>query len=132
MTVNLQKTQYISLLSGFKNKNNYSLSHDVASYNLSAGQAVQVIINLVFSNPDAVLGNLSSTQVKYDGIESFWRLINGFGFSQQATYEIGSLTYFSPTTYTLYTYLANETGGNITSPAFTIRIRLNMYDMPFV
>lgn len=136
MTVNLQKTQYISSLSGFKNKFGYNVTNATPGYSLGAGQFVAITTTLTFINPGAVIGDISSVQIKLDGLETFWRNLEGmfwveFPDSTTPTYEVGALTFFTPTTHSVYVYIANETGGTINIPAFTIRYRLNTYDAPF-
>lgn len=136
MTINLQKTQYVSLLSGFKNKFGYNVTGAISGFSLPAGEFVAISAILTFQNPGAVIGDISSVQIKLDGLETFWRNLEGmfwveFPNSSAPQYEIGCLTFFTPTTHTVYTYIVNETGGAINIPSFIIRYRLNTFDSPF-
>lgn len=136
MSVDLQKTQYVSTLSGFKNKYLYDVSSAIPGYSLTVGTYVAVTITLTFLNPGAVLGDISSVQIKYDGLDTFWRVVEGFVFTDYPSsavrdYEITTLTYFTNTSYIIYMYIVNETAGTVVVPAFTFRYRLNTFDSPF-
>lgn len=136
MPIDMQKTQYVSLLSPLKNKLGYEVTNALPGYALAAGTFVSIATTLRFRSPGIVLGDISNVQLKYDGLESFWRKIDGYVFSSYpsfsaAQYEIGALTFFTATTHTLYVYIANQTGGVVNVPAFTLRYRLNTFDAPF-
>lgn len=136
MPINLEKTQYVSLLSGFKNKFGYNVTNVTPGYSIPVGQFVAITTTLTFVNPGAVLGDISSVQVKLDGLETFWRTIEGytvirFPNSAAPQYEVGIITFFTATQHTVYIYIVNQTGGTVNVPAFTIRYRLNTFDTPF-
>lgn len=136
MPIDLQKTQYISSLSGFRRKFTYNVTNPLPGYSLPTGTFVAIQTDLTFTNPGAVLGDISSIQIKYDGLETFWRHLDGFVFSQYPNfvspdYEITALTFFTPTQHSLYIYIVNQTAGTVNVPAFTLRYKLTTYDTPF-
>jgi hypothetical protein len=58
-------------------------------------------------------------------------VITAFPDLTSPNYEIGTLAYFSGTTLTLFTYIANQTGGSVVVPAFSLDYRINLYIAPF-
>lgn len=136
MSIDLQKTQYVSSLSGFKNKFGYEVTSVLPGYSIGVGRFISVDTVLTFVNPGVVIGDISSVQIKYDGLETFWRTLDGFVFTEfphpnLPDYEIGAVTFFTPTQHHVYLYIVNQTGGTINVPSFTLRYRLNTFDAPF-
>lgn len=134
--VDMQKTQYISNLSGFKDKDNLSVTVNVSAFSLGAGQFLNITNTTPFADPTIAFNNISSLRIKYGGLETFWRQVDGFIASDYPSpsvpdYQIGSLTYFTATAHVLYIYIANQTGGIVNVPALTIQYELNLYDGPF-
>lgn len=135
-SIDLGNTQYISYLSGFKNKFSYDVSNEVAGFSLATGTFLAITTTLTFDSPGDVLGDISSVRVWLDGLDSVWRKVDGFVFTRYPSaaapdYEVGTLSFFTSTTHVLYVYVVNQTGGTVNIPDFTIRYILNTFDAPF-
>lgn len=132
MQVDFSKTQYISNAAGFRRSGGFSVSASVSAVSLTAGQAVFFSLNTPIENADAI----SVCQVRLEGLESFWRQVEGYVFTQFPSvaapdYEIGLVSSFTGSTHKLFVYIADQGGGGASVPAWTLRLRLSVYDAPF-
>lgn len=129
--MDLTKTLYASFFAGFKNK--YSsprtFNYDIDSFDLDPGDVLSITVTITLDNESDV----TEAMVKYDGIEDFWRVMEGYAATSMpswaaAEYEIQTLIFFEDNNLIFYTTIVNETAGTITIPAFTLRFIYNLYD----
>lgn len=118
-----------STASAFKNYDSATFSSSISGQVLSAGAFVSATATASLSNPNSVC----QVQTKYTGLESFYRVINGqvIGNYSGGNYQIQSFYYFTSTTLTVMTIIANQTAGNVTIPAITIDCRAFLFKAPF-
>jgi len=131
--IDISKTQYTSLVQPFKMSSKTTFYGTVTTSGpLAVGQAAYVVINTPLENEN----DISSIMVKYDGLEDFWRYLDGSTYSQfpdipNREYEVGSYSYFTDGVHHLLTYVANQSASPVNIPTFILRFQLNLYDTPF-
>ena len=130
--IDMSKITASSKFSGFKNNQNKSDSLSVASFTLGAFAFVAHTITIPIDNADSI----SSVQVKYTGLDDFWREVDGTAFRRYPSwsvqlYEISSQVYFSGSNLIIYTYIADLSGSSQTIPAFTIDVEAALFLAPF-
>lgn len=130
--VNFQDIIFISSAAGFKRSGGYNVSANVSATNLTVGVAIFFTITTPMENADAI----SMLQVQFDPQDSFYRQVEGYTFAQfpsaaSPQYEIGCASFFTGSEHKLFVYVANQTGGTVSVPAWTLRINLSVYDSPF-
>jgi hypothetical protein len=129
---NVTKIRAASAFSGFKNSPTKLFSVSVPGQNLGAGAFVHYTASTTLDNANAI----SQVQVKYTNLETFWRVVPGMTIGRYPTYavpnyEIGSLVYFTGGSVTVYTYIANQTGGVVAIPAISIDCSASLFLAPF-
>lgn len=119
----------ISSASGLKNYNSASFSTVITGQTLGAGAFTSAIATTTLSNTNS----LCQVQTQYSGLESFTRIINGVSAVNYSggSYQVGTFYYFSGSTLSVYTYVANQTGGGVTIPTITINCRAFLFQAPF-
>jgi hypothetical protein len=131
--IDFSKTAATSKASGFKNYTTTSFSVAAGGYNLAAGGYQTHTATATLSRENSV----SQIQIKYDGLDSFSQLVRGKIIQRYptwagATYEVGSYTYFTGTTLTVFTYVVNQTAGLVAIPSFTVECNASLFIAPFV
>lgn len=118
-----------SKFSGFKNDQAATFSASISGQTLSAGDFTTATATATLDNSNSV----SQVLVQWSGAQDYYNVINGVAFQQFDTnqYQVGSMYYFSGTTLSVYTYVANMTGGNYDIPNLTINCRAFVFDVPF-
>lgn len=123
---------FISSASGFKRSSGINVAFNVTSVNITAGTVVYFTLTTPMDNEDAI----SMCQVQFDGLDSFWRQVDGYTFAEypsaaSSNYEIGVVSYFTGSEHKLFVYIVNQTGVTQLVPAWILRLKLSVYDTPF-
>lgn len=118
-----------SAYSGLANYKTVDFSVGFPAQNVSPTAVVSVTASVSLDNSEA----LSSVQLNYTGLETFWRLCSGVagGYFSGDTFFTQSLSYFIGQTLYVVTYVGSNTGGVVAVPAFTVTCRGFLYDPPF-
>lgn len=121
---------YISTTStaqAFKKYTASSFSVSIPSQNIAVGGFVSYTATTAMDNA----GSICQVQTYYDGLEAFWRVINGSSVTNFTNYQVLTYYYFSGTTLSVNTLISNQTGGTITIPAITVNCRAFLFLAPF-
>lgn len=99
---------------------------------LAPGTYTQVRQTISIPRSSAV----TTARTKFTGLESFWRQIQGYFQVDYpnvatATYSIQTQGYYSGSNFIIDTYMINQTGDNVTIPAFTIDAEVFTFVAPF-
>lgn len=121
-----------SAFSGFKNYTAKEFSVSVPAQALGAGDFVQYSASTTLDNTNAV----SQVQIRYTGLETFWRIVPGsvgarFPTYSAADYEITTLVYFSGGTLSVYSFIVDQTGLGTSIPDITIDCKASLFLAPF-
>lgn len=134
MTVDTNKVQYTSEWSGFKNVlPDVPFSASYVGGTLAAG---------AFTGPiraSAAINNtneISQLQIRFTGIETFWRLLPGTFFIDypsptSLSYQIEVFSYFENGSIFMDAYIVNESAGSVTIPAITFDCNASLFIAPF-
>jgi len=130
--LNFSKVAFTTTASGFKNYASKDFSVSVPAQNLAAGNAVFYTASTTLDNTKAI----SQVQVRYTNLEPHYRVVQGETILRYPNYstpdfEVGSIVYFSGGVLNVFTYVANQTGGTVAVPAFTITCRAFLFLAPF-
>lgn len=119
----------VSSASGYKNYLASTFSATVPAQTLAAGTFATVTASTPLNNTNSI----SQVQVNWGGLETFYRILNGYIFNRYAgnTYEVQSFYYFNATTLFVQTIVSNQTGGNVNIPTITITCRGFLFLAPF-
>jgi len=133
MSVNTNIIVAGSQFSGFKNYKSGTGSVTYAGGSIAAGSYTGPIrATIAMDNTNAV----SEVQIRYTGIETFWRYVPGYIFHNYPTrtatdYQIQTFVYFIGATLYIDNYISNQTAGSVVVPAITFDVKASLYLQPF-
>lgn len=133
MAIDLSLTQFTSSTSTLKNGDNITGSYYFAGTTLTPSAFTSFDISNVIDNTNAI----ADYQIRYTGLETFWRTLEGFIYQDFPSYaapdyQIITMSYFTGTTLTIKTIIASQnSGSSVVVPAFTLDYRINLYNAPF-
>lgn len=133
MSVNTNTIVSASDLPGFSNYQEATFSAAYGGGNIAAGGfAGPIRAQTALNNSNAV----SEVQVMWSGLESFYRLVPGATFQDYPTagtrqYQVVSMVYYTGGNLIVDSYVVNQTGLTVSTPAITFNCRAFLYIAPF-
>jgi len=131
--IDLSKLNMSSHFAGLKNyDNDVDFQVVIPSFSLGAGDFTRHIASTPLDNEDAI----SHVQIRYEGLQSFWRqfpgyLITNFPIYDTPDYQIQSYKYFTGGVLYVDTYIANQAGVSVLIPDIIVRAKASLYLAPF-
>lgn len=126
---NFSNLTSVSSASGFKNYLTSTFSVTIPTQTLAVGGYTIVTASTPLNNANSI----SQVQVNWGGLETIYRILNGYMFDYfgGATYEVQSYYYFTGTNLVVETSVSNQSGGPVTIPTITINCRGFLFLAPF-
>lgn len=125
---NLTSILAASSFAGFKNyQTHITGSGTIPSQALTIGGFASTNITIPLNNSNAV----STSQVQFVTVESFWHELSGIVNSGTSSYSIEALSAYTGGNLVVTIIAANETGSTITLPTQTINVQAQLYVAPF-
>lgn len=132
--IDINKIQYVSELSGFgSDATNIPFSATYGGSTIAAGKYFgPVRATLAVNNTN----DISQIKVQLSGLESFYRVINGFtqpDYPNTATrtYSVQVTTYYSAGILYVDSYIINQTGSPLSVPGITFNCIASTFLTPF-
>lgn len=126
---NFSNLTSVSSASGYKNYLASTFTSTIPAQVLAPGGFVTSTASTPLNNANSI----SQVQVNWGGLETFYRILNGYIFERYAgaTYEVQSYYFFDATNLNVTTIVSNQTAGNVNIPTITITCRGFLFLAPF-
>jgi hypothetical protein len=131
MSRRFSQLQFDNSLAGLGNYLSTTFNFAVTSHSLPVGNASSWSSTWPLNNTNAISG----VQINYAGLETVWRPVSGSMAINvpyvTPQYQILAITYYAGGNFQISIYISNQTGGTITVPAFSVNVRLFLFNAPF-